>query len=673
MRRELEKAPAGATLLELIEKLGPEGMTKQFRRSLGFGFQVDKKDAEISAADGRPGVYTVGEGGIEAEVSLSFSSELKTIVQSIAITNTGDTPSAPITRLDAIKAPLEVRVKDRLQVLTIGGGTTHGYYPTAAYREERLTFGKPLQWEDPEPTFTRYWVAQRIFKISSGEKSLSSVDKWPVFLTGWDGEAGFVGFWTALVWSGRYEIELSGGSDWAFGLRGGPIVKEMVLEPGETVRLPDVHIGVYGGSDATIEDGANSVRRQLAEVIAPDVQGKRPWPYVAYHHWFGIEERINAEIAMQQIDTAAELGLEFLEIDAAWFGAASGKFYEGIGNWERVDEVKFPNGLEPVAEYAKSKGIGFGLWFEPERVRFDSDWATEHADFFWSAAAPTYKHLNLTRKDAQDALIEMLSNWITKLDIRWLRWDYNVGNGPSDWWDPVDPTGKLQFAYFEGLYRVWDTLLDRHPNLMFDNCAGGGRRSDFGTSMRAATMVISDHAEDPHVCRNMQIGAARFIPGNWANSSIYCNDVDPDEYVDHLALTSRMAGAISLSGWISHWSEKQKKFVKRYLDAFKTYRHLLMKDFHRLTPYPRTPDDWDVVEFLDPATGEAVVLGYRVEGPDTTRVVKPVRLDAEKTYRVVDPFTGAKEISVSGADLMAKGMSYELKEHDSAIRHLIPE
>ena len=672
MRQQLEPVPAGTSLNELIEQLGPAGIAQQLRESAGFRIQIERKDAAITAIPGRPGAYSVGDSGIEAQVSLAFSAELQTFAQSVILTNTAGEPSAPITRVDVFDIPLEVRVADRLEAMAIGGGTTHGYYPTPAYREEHITFGKPLQWEDPKPSFTRYWVARRFYRVKSDATSLSSVERWPVMLTGWEGQDGLVGLWASLVWSGRYEIELGCNDEWKFYFRGGPTIKNMVLEPGESIALPDVHIGVYGGNDATIEDGANSVRRHLVNVVAPDVQGKRPWPYVAYHHWFGIEEKITADIAMKQIDTAAELGSEFFEIDAAWYGSASGKFYEGLGNWERVNKDKFPDGLEPVAEYAKSKGMGFGLWFEPERARMGSDWATEHPDYYWSAEKPTYKHLDLTQRKVQDALIEMLSGWIAKLDIRWLRWDYNYDDGPSEWWDPVDPTGKLQFAYFEGLYRVWDTLLERHPNLMFDNCASGGRRSDFGTSFRSGTMVISDHGEDPHICRSMQTGAARFVPANWANSSIYCNDVDPDDYVDHLALTSRMAGAISLSGWISHWSDKQKTFVKRYLDAFKTYRHLLMKDFHRLTPYPRTVDDWDVVEFLDTVTREAVVLGYRVEGPESARAIKPVRLDPAKNYRVVDPFTGQPESSVSGADLMANGIAVELNTHDSAIRHLIP-
>jgi hypothetical protein len=237
----------------------------------------------------------------------------------------------------------------------------------------------------------------------------------------------------------------------------------------------------------------------------------------------------------------------------------------------------------------------------------------------------------------------MLSTWTERLDIRWLRWDSNQAPGPT--WDAVDPTGKVQFAYVHGLYRVFDELLARHPNLLIDNCAGGGQRIDFGTLRRAGTMVISDHAEDPHVCRIMQTAGARIFPANYMNSSIYigpgdsvplgllapaaedesATEVSPthrvpghpkgaEEHVGPFELISRMTGSITLCGHIANWSRRHTRRMCRLLAGYRTFRHLLMKDFHALTEYPRGAEDWDVVQFIDPSTAEAVILAYRVRG-----------------------------------------------------------
>jgi len=133
-----------------------------------------------------------------------------------------------------------------------------------------------------------------------------------------------------------------------------------------------------------------------------------------------------------------------------------------------------------------------------------------------------------------------------------------------------------------------------------------------------------------------------------------------------------MAGAISLSGHISHWSGEHTREVRYLLHGFKRYRHLLMEDFHRLTPYPRSPEDWDVVEFLDPESGEAVVLAYRCEGSEDRRVVIPKRLAAAAVYRVVDPFSENVLESRSGAELMRDGLSFSLGPNSAEFRHLKP-
>jgi hypothetical protein len=688
MRRELRKAEIHKTMRDMLIELGPASMATYLREgpgrtgssprapgrdlpgklSPGFMLQIDRETAEVEEVSDHEKRYRIKGTRIAVGVEIEYSNELATLVQSVTLTNEGKEASGPISSLYCFHIPLNVRVKDRPVVMSVGGGSTKGFYPSPAYREELISFGYPMEWEDPSPTFTRWWMAQRFYKMTSGDEARSSSDYCPVLLSGWNGDGGIVGIWAAMEWSGRWEMEMGCTDDWRFYLRGGPQVKGMVLDPGETIRLPRTHVGVYGGKGCTIEDGSNSVRRHVAQVIAPDVQGRRPWPYVAYSHWAGIEHNVNEKLMMEQADRAVELGLEFLEVDAGWYGDATDNFANGVGNWERVDEKKFPDGLEPLARYTKEKGMGFGLWFEPERGRLGSDWVTEHPDWYWSGRSPVNFHLNLTKKVVQDNLTEMLSRWIEKLDIRWLRWDNNQAHGP--YWDELDPTGKIQFAYMAGLYRVFSILVERHPNLMIDNCAGGGNRSDFGTLRSSGTMVISDHVEDPHVCRIMQTGGARFLPGNYMNSGIYCSERDPAERIGPLELISRFSGCISLSGHISHLSKEHVETIRYYLDGFKRFRHLMMDDFYRLTPYPRSPADWDVVEFLNPESGEAVILAYRFEGDTGAQTILPKKLKPGAFFDIVDPFSQEVLSTEKAEKLLKDGFTFDLELNSALVRHL---
>ncbi len=670
MRKQLEKAGSGETLRDVLARIGPTELAPFLREGAGFEIQVNAPNVKMERIGGSGLRYRFTETGLVAEVAVEFSAELGTAVQAVTLTNEGQAPTPPLRALHAFYLPLEVKVKDAPYACGFGGGLTNGYYPPRAYRPEEVSFGKARPWEPDNPGFTRWWVAQRFYTLSSGPDGRSANPNLPLMLVGWQIPDGEVGLWAALEWSGRWEMQFGADRDWRFYFRGGPKVQNMVLEPGETIRLPRMHVGVYGGAAATRADGFNRIRRYVAEALVPDVEGRRPWPFIAYSHWFGIEEKVTAKILRPQVDRAAELGLEYFEIDAGWYGGSTENFANGVGNWERVDEDKFPGGLEPFAEYVRSKGMRFGLWFEPERGRLGSDWVTQHPDWYWNAGSPVNFHLNLTQRQVQDYLIQTLSTWIERLDIRWLRWDNNQAHGP--FWDKIDPTGKIQFAYLEGLYRVFDTLLERFPNLMIDNCAGGGQRIDFGTLRRAGTMVISDHAEDPHICRIMQTAGSRVFPGNLMNSSIYVGERDGEALLGPLELISRMAGSITLCGHIAKWSRRQTRLVRKYLDGYRSFRHLLMKDFYALTPYPRSADDWDVVEFLDPTTGEAVIMAYRMRGDERIRTVTPKRLNPAKTYEVVDPFSTAKPRQMSGRTLMERGLRFVLAPDSAGVRHLRP-
>ncbi|GAG50594.1 unnamed protein product, partial [marine sediment metagenome] len=143
MRRSLEPASAGATLRSTIAMLGPKGIEEWLRKSPGIALRINRTSPAITLIEARPGRFAVEGTSIEIEVKLSFSTELSSIVQSVTLTNTGSEQSPPLERTDAFSVPLEVRVRDGIRAMSIGGGTTKGYYPPPCYREEQVTFGKP--------------------------------------------------------------------------------------------------------------------------------------------------------------------------------------------------------------------------------------------------------------------------------------------------------------------------------------------------------------------------------------------------------------------------------------------------------------------------------------------------------------------------------------------------
>jgi alpha-galactosidase len=80
----------------------------------------------------------------------------------------------------------------------------------------------------------------------------------------------------------------------------------------------------------------------------------------------------------------------------------------------------------------------------------------------------------------------MLSGFISDFGMTWYRQDFNVR--PYRFWavaDTPDRIGITEIGYVEGLYTIWDDLLNRHPGLRIDNCASGGRRIDIEMMSRS--------------------------------------------------------------------------------------------------------------------------------------------------------------------------------------------
>ena len=84
--------------------------------------------------------------------------------------------------------------------------------------------------------------------------------------------------------------------------------------------------------------------------------------------------RVCEEFVIKEIDKAAELGVDIVQIDDGWqFGNTAdlarrderGRRLFADDFWQ-INTERFPRGLKYIADYAASKGIKVGIWFAPE-------------------------------------------------------------------------------------------------------------------------------------------------------------------------------------------------------------------------------------------------------------------------------------------------------------------
>ena len=66
--------------------------------------------------------------------------------------------------------------------------------------------------------------------------------------------------------------------------------------------------------------------------------------------------------------------------------------------------------------------------------------------------------------------------------------------GPINKTAPEFRRGMNEAGYVRGLYELWDSVRNSHPNLIIDNCASGGRRHDLETMTRSIPLWPSDYS-----------------------------------------------------------------------------------------------------------------------------------------------------------------------------------
>jgi len=121
--------------------------------------------------------------------------------------------------------------------------------------------------------------------------------------------------------------------------------------------------------------------------------------------------------------------------------------------------------------------------------------------------------LNLGNPAAREWLTEHIDKLLTEQGIDLYRQDFNMD--PLTFWratDAPDRQGITEIKHVTGLLAYWDELRRRHPDMLIDSCASGGRRNDLETMRRAVPLWRSDYAFEPvgHQC--MTYGISFWLP-----------------------------------------------------------------------------------------------------------------------------------------------------------------
>ena len=137
----------------------------------------------------------------------------------------------------------------------------------------------------------------------------------------------------------------------------------------------------------------------------------------------------------------------------------------------------------------------WGLWMDAERIGSESLAAAGHPE--WLAAAyDGQKRLgglvDLTQPEAARWMEAQIVRVIEENELEFFRLDYNTHPGPGIRSPRDGYVENGYWRYYQALYGIYDRLRARFPDTIFENCAGGGGRSDIGLVRRFSQTWVTD-------------------------------------------------------------------------------------------------------------------------------------------------------------------------------------
>ncbi|MBM3999693.1 MAG: alpha-galactosidase [Planctomycetes bacterium] len=277
--------------------------------------------------------------------------------------------------------------------------------------------------------------------------------------------------------------------------------------------------------------------------------------------------------------------------------------------------------------------------------------------------------LNLGDDRARVWLTDHVDRLLTEQGIDLYRQDFNMD--PLGFWranDAEDRQGMTENRHVTGYLAYWDELRRRHPDMLIDSCASGGRRNDLETMRRAVPLWRSDYAYEPigHQC--MTYGISLWLPyhgtGTVASSAAPYYGGGFTE-VEPYAFWSNAAPSLG-SGIDVRVPEIDYKKLRELYAEWRKLSEYYSGDFYPLTPYSQSDDAWIAWQFHLPERGTAAVQAFRRQASATeTARLKLHDLVPDATYRFASR-DGAAEGTASGRELMVEGLPIALPAKPSA-------
>ena len=364
---------------------------------------------------------------------------------------------------------------------------------------------------------------------------------------------------------------------------------------------------------------------------------KRP---ILINNWEATYFDFNTDKLLDIAREAKKCGIEMLVMDDGWFGKRNSDNCS-LGDW-KVNEEKITGGLKHLVDEVNKIGLQFGIWFEPEMISPDSDLYRAHPDWaiqIQGREATQSRNqyvLDLSRPVVRDYAYECVASVLRSANIAYVKWDMNrqLSDLGSSYL-PKERQQELFHRYVLGVYELQERLVTEFPDLLLENCSGGGARFDPGMLYYSPQIWCSDNTDAINRL-SIQYGSSFFYPISTVGSHV---SVCPNHQTGRVT-PFRTRGDVALAGSFGYEmdlnkiSEEEKEMVKEQVAAMHEYYELTHEGlYYRLTGLKK--QDFMAWEFVakDQSRALLTIVKTDAEGNMLPVHTKVCSLAEDKLYR----------------------------------------
>lgn len=381
---------------------------------------------------------------------------------------------------------------------------------------------------------------------------------------------------------------------------------------------------------------------------------------ILLNSWEALSFSIDEEKIKELATNASKLGVELFVLDDGWFGKRNND-NAGLGDWT-VNKEKFPNGLNEIIEYINKLGMDFGIWIEPEMVNKESELYRSHPDWIIHDPnrKPSHTRNQYTLDFSRDEVVDHIYNQIEKLlsdyNISYVKWYMNRYITECYSKDKgANLQGTVYHKYILNVYKLYDKLTTRFPNILFESCSSGGARFDPGMLYYAPQTWTSDNTDAIERIK-IQYGSSLVYP--LISMGSHVSESPNQQVFRETALETRANvayfGNLGYELDVNNLSDVEKEEIKKQIQFYKENIEVFQfGKFYRIkNPYNNNISAW-MVKSNDEKTiilGCYKLLNHANEGKER---VKLFGLDKDGDYKLSYPY----EKEFKGDELMNVGIS----------------